>query len=496
MEARERTGRRLAFAAVAALLLAGLTQNGFVDPDLWHELALAREAWHVGGLPLRDDFAFTPTVVPVVHHEWGTGALLWAVVSAFGGAGLLVVRYLLVAALALLAWRAARRRGAHWTGFAVLAPVAVVLSWFGFSTVRAQMFTLVMCAWLLLALGRDRDGDRRWIPAWLVGHVIWVNLHAGFVVGLIWVLAHGTEEFLRHRPWRHLAGVALAMAALVLVNPYGTAYVSYLGRALVMDRPLITEWAPVWAAFGPVIAIFAVSLLVAVYAVWRRGWSGASDVLILALAAYAAARHQRHLALYAVAWVVLVPSWLEPTPLGRAVRELWSSRPRVCSTAALVVALVCSGAALRNRPWELDVPANPGDHPLLTYPVGAVDYLRETGFAGNALTGFDWGAYVSFQLYPAVRVSMDGRYEVAYPRGSLEDTRAIYAAEEGWRERLARYAPDVVLAPAGGRLAGGLAETADWTRCYRDDAFEVFARPGLGLPVVDARGRELVGVFP
>jgi hypothetical protein len=40
------------------------------------------------------------------------------------------------------------------------------------------------------------------------------------------------------------------MLILTVVNPYGWDYVPYLWHALLLDRPLVEEWAPLWAAAG------------------------------------------------------------------------------------------------------------------------------------------------------------------------------------------------------------------------------------------------------
>ncbi len=59
-------------AGVAALFLYRIAP-GIADPDVWHEMALAREALASGWVPLEDRFGFTPTVYPSVHQEWGAG---------------------------------------------------------------------------------------------------------------------------------------------------------------------------------------------------------------------------------------------------------------------------------------------------------------------------------------------------------------------------------------------------------------------------------------
>ena len=59
-----------------------------VDPDIWHQMALFREALRAGALPLVDMFAYTPVVAPSVQHEWGAGAIALAIAQQFGAPGL------------------------------------------------------------------------------------------------------------------------------------------------------------------------------------------------------------------------------------------------------------------------------------------------------------------------------------------------------------------------------------------------------------------------
>ena len=60
---------------------------------------------------------------------------------------------------------------------------------------------------------------------------------------------------------------------------------------------------------------------------------------------------------------------------------------------------------------------------------------------------FETGAFVSWKLYPAVKVSCDGRYEVAYPPAQVQELWDFYASQRDWQQILRRYPPDVVLVP-------------------------------------------------
>ena len=487
----------LSLLAVVSLLLLGVFQSNFIDPDVWHEIALIRQARQSGHWPTHDALAYTETVVPSIHHEWGTGAVLFVLGETLGGTGLLLLKLALTAGIAAASLAAARRAGAGVACFCAVAPVAIFLSWYGFSTVRAQMFTLLFTALLMSCLARDRQGGRRWTCAWVVLHVLWLNLHAGFVVGLVLLACHTIEQGLRRRPVGHLVLLLVAASALVLANPYGSTYLSFLWHSLRLPRPAIEEWLPVWRAPASVIGVFFVSLVLVLYAAARLGFRALPGVLPLAAAAWAGLSHQRHLSIYAVVWVSLVPAWLEPTPLGRALRELWSRRAARVRAVCAAVALVCVASTLAHRPWRVTVPSQPGDHPDLTYPAGAVAWMQEVGFRGNLEVPFLVGAFVAWKLNPSVLVSIDSRYEVAYPPPALQANLDTYAARPGWEQRLAEGGrTDAVLLPADGPLASAMPALAGWTRAYRDDAFEVYLRPGLSLPAADRRGQAVIGAFP
>jgi hypothetical protein len=125
-----------------------------------------------------------------------------------------------------------------------------------------------------------------------------------------------------------------------------------------------------------------------------------------------------------------------------------------------------------------------------------VQYLREVGFRGNLMVHFNVGAFVTWKLYPDVKVSMDGRYEVAYPPEALAENLDFYAAEPGWEQTLDKYPTDAVLVPTPMPVCTAIEDIDGWTRVYCDDTFEVYARRGLPLPVVDRRGQRFTGTFP
>jgi hypothetical protein len=281
-----------------------------------------------------------------------------------------------------------------------------------------------------------------------------------------------------------LAGMCLE----IVINPYGIRYFGYLRRALLMARPYAPEWGPVWNLGSAWTAGFIVAVAVAVYSVRSIGWRRAPGILVLTATALERAVHRKLLPLFAIAWFCYVPGYLQETRLGKWWTEFGQRRGRFLSMAWIVFACVCVVAAIRQKPWQLVVP-----QPL--YPVGPVQYLAKQKFAGNLMVPFRQGAYVSWKLYPAVKVSLDSRYEVAYPDAVVKEIFDFYDGRQGWLSTLRDLPTDAVLIPKEDRVSRLMQET-DWHRVYTDQQFEIYARPGSRLQAEDCESKSFEGVFP
>jgi hypothetical protein len=169
----------------------------------------------------------------------------------------------------------------------------------------------------LWGLTENDRGRRGWLVWWLPLFVIWLNLHAGFLVGVGLCLCYFVEQLVRRKPALHLLAAGLVMFGLIAANPYGLDYYSYLWRAVRMDRPDIGEWAPLYT--GPqakiLLPFFLVSVGLVLVAVRERGWRELPGLLLLAASGYMAFSHVRHISLYALVWWCFVPAYLRGTSL-------------------------------------------------------------------------------------------------------------------------------------------------------------------------------------
>ncbi len=533
-----RIGRRRDVVLIGGLIgamlvgfLAYIARVNSVTPDAFHEMSLVREWYRTGEFPRNDVWAYSPTVQPTVHHEWATGlALYWsAATSPLREQGLMALRLSLIAMIWLVLYRVARNAGCHPVIFAILAPVTFPFFWVGFGTVRAQLFTLLFLSIQMLMLQSDWRGKRWWIAPWCVMFLLWLNMHAGFIVGGALFLWHVVERTIDHlarygildagQPWnlrrarfakfdskkafQQLGYLFFLIPVLVLLttwNPWGTDYWFYLYRAITMPRPSITEWKPLWHTHSPLTSLLAygVASMLLLYGMASRPWKRWRMVPFCLLAAMAGVQHIRHGSLYGVLWIGIVPALVSATPLGKSIVAWINSRRREVITVAALSASICAAFAVSLPFWKVQLPTSLADGKS-AYPVGAVRYLGKHNFEGNVMTPFASGAFVSWHLYPKVQVSLDGRYEVAYQPEVFPDHERIYNAKPGWKELLPNYASDVVLIhrldPLGAIVMRNADQRADyaihglpgWRLCYVDDTYMIVCRNDVQLPHEDAR---------
>ncbi|MGB7911860.1 MAG: hypothetical protein WCF59_06510 [Desulfobaccales bacterium] len=517
----ERSLRRALVFGLAGSFFAIISRLNTVDLDLFHEMALIREAFRLGYLPHADTFAYVPTVNPVVHHEWGTGLILYLVTVqlGLGAPGLLVLKYLLAAFVALGCFFLATRRGASYPVFAFLGLLGILMGWAGFGTIRAQLFTLCFLVILLFLMEQDRKGEGWALWAWLPVYLIWVNMHGGFLVGLGLLAIYISERFFLNllaeknflkslQMVQRQIWFLIATCLLTLATPYGIAYLPYIWNAVTLDRTrFILEWRPLWAISWSYVVAWFFSVVLVLYGLTQNKLREMPGLLIIAATAWVSLWHFRHLSIFAVAWTCYTPVYIEKTTLGDLINKVCKQNSRLVTAIFVIIGLSGTLYAVQHHFWQLDIPTKAEKGKVLVYPAGAVRYLRENKFAGNLMVPFVAGSYVSWKLYPEVKVSMDSRYEVAYPVPAVRENVGFYNAKEGWQETLTKYRTDAILVPLRSKLNEIMGNnyvwtsngnSSSWTRVYQDHGYSLYLRSDLAkrFPILDMRGKPIAAHFP
>ena len=243
------------FSAVLLLGLLGMTARNATDPDLWWHLRTGQWIVETGHVPHFDPFSFTRAGHAWVSHEWLSEIVFYELWKRGGAAALIVFSALITTAGFMLLYLRCLPRGGrvHWAAAAtVLGALASAPSW----GVRPQTFTFALASLLLWLLegSEKKDRPRRllWIPPLFL---LWLNLHAGFALGLALLLAYGVglimETAAGGTPWQQARPIILrvlllllACLALVPLNPSGTQLYRYPLDTLRSPgmRTFIGEW--------------------------------------------------------------------------------------------------------------------------------------------------------------------------------------------------------------------------------------------------------------
>ena len=164
--------------------------------------------------------------------------------------------------------------------------------------------------------------------------------------------------------------------------------------------------------------------------------------------------------------------------LGKEMTKIGYRLVKPLSIAAVIVGLYLSFEAVQEKFWEMRTPVSSKDEVSAgsLYPVGAVNFLKESQFEGNLMTPFGMGAFVSWNLYPEVKVSIDSRYEAAYPPGAVEASFDFYDAKAGWQQTLDSHGTDAVLIPHHSAVRTEFDSINGWHLQYSDPIFSIYSR--------------------
>jgi hypothetical protein len=419
-----------------------LAFHNITDGDLWAKLAIGSSVLRQGHLLRHDVFAFTPVLPRYIDHEWGAGLVFFAMIDWFGPAALMILKIALAFGAIGFAMLAARRQGCGWnTVFLLAIPAAACLLPGYVPVVRSHAFTFFLFAVTLVCLEELRR-EHRWAAAVLpLAMMAWANLHGGFVVGLGVVFLYAAAAAVEGKSFRLTAGAALACAAVTLLNPYGWRFWQYLVPALLHPRARIEEWRPLpllarddfWG-FRILFAATVGALCLGRGALSRKNLPA---VAVLCLTACLGWRSRRHGPFFAVAALAFAGPFFEAAWQRFAPRLRWN--PWLATTAVYGAAALCVAV------WFL-----PGAYlqpltPVGEDPVREADILSLAGAKGNLATPFGWGSYLAWRLFPNLKISMDGRYETAFPESTFALNNAFYDKSGDWRELLRDYKVDYVI---------------------------------------------------
>ncbi len=485
--------RRLLVIVFLAVIFA-LAAQPITDPDFWWHLKTGQYIVETRSIPYTDVFSTLRFGSEWVTHEWLSEVFIYGVFRPLGFGGLIVVFSILIVAAFWMIHRLCWNRGVHpyVAGLAILLGALATMPTWG---VRPQMFSLLFAAVFISFL--DRYSRREAAPSlwWLAPlMVLWVNLHAGFALGLAliflaiagllldWLLLRKDSFGSVWQRARPLGWLLIVCVVAVSLNPNGTRIYSYPFETL--SSPAMMQYIREWRSpdfHNPVFQALALLLLATFSAVAlskRRARPG--ELLMLAVTAWATLRSARNVAFFAlVATPILaehswnwITDWRGDKPLD-ALEEFesgeQSSRKTVLNLLLLIAVLsVVAWGTLRALAEQPVTEAK-------EFPAAAVDFIRSQRPPQPIHNEYIWGGYLIWKLYPDYRVYIDGRADV-YGDRLVEEWLETNNGKKRWREPLDNYGIRTVLVKSDAALASLLRQDNGWKKVFEDKQAVIFIR--------------------
>lgn len=473
------TFRRLFPLAFFIMVFAlAVRQSAYIDPDLWWHLQAGQDIVQSQAIPKVDDYSFTKAGSEWVAHEWLSEVVMYAIYRVSGWGGLLFVFSVLITIALYLTYR--RSEGKPYAAaVAILLATASSSPLFG---IRPQMITLLLAAifiGLLTQYAEDGKSRRLW---WMVPLMLaWVNLHAGYALGLALIGLFAISVLLDGK-WRlapRLGLILLIATAVVPLNPNGFRMFSYPFETLM--SPSMAAFIDEWASpdfhklmFLP-LALLLLLLLAALALSPRR--PAASEVFLLLVTGFGALRSARHIPIFALIAAPILARHLWNIMVTRGWEKRLTSSEAPAAGFALVFNLIFLLApaglgVFRVMHFVNNQPA----YEAKNYPQAAVNFLASNQLPGPILNQYGWGGYLIRRLHPNYRVYIDGRADV-YGDSFMTEAVRTYDGHTDWRKPLDRLGVRTVIISPATPLSSLLREDDAWTKVYEDRQAVIFTRP-------------------
>jgi tetratricopeptide (TPR) repeat protein len=471
-----------------------------VSFDDWWHLKTGEWIWQHKAIPHVDPFSYTFRGEEWVDFEWLFQAVIYPIYQLGGFGGLITFKIIIILLTFMIIFFTCREvdKGRKWLSIITLF-IALLIARGGF-LVRPQIVSLLFLSLYLylLALHRgERITSRHLILFLLPIHILWVNVHGSFLLGIFLVGAYAIGSFvplalshyrdlkpvLRDKRFQNflLLGILLILASLV--NPY--TYRIFLipletARAQETLRGIL-EWVPsldprllgvltadptMW--FRALFLIGAISF----FLVWRDNLKRIEDVLIFAVFSFMAFKYLRF----------IVPFALAAAPI--IVNNLSQVRWRVRKWRWLrLVPLLIIIAFSINDMRTLIKRERLGFGVWRNYPETTVNFLKEHDVTGRIFNTYGYGGYLIWHLWPAIPVFIDGRTPIVYDEDFFWLYTSAYQQRVIWEKIVKRYGIEIVLLQDDRErgylsLFSEMDDEENWKLVAFDDVSNLYLRKG------------------
>jgi len=461
-------------------------------------------------LPRSDYFSYTAYGTPWFAWEWLADVIMGIIHKYAGLNGIVLWANVMFAVTFTLLFVWALKKGGN-VFFSIvlsgLAGFAASIHWLA----RPHLFTmLLLLIWYMLLERFEHENDRKslyFLPPLLL---IWTNLHAGFVVGLIVMFIYVLGNILRGLTSSDynnqikarsraitLAKVFLICLVVSCLNPYGVKLHTHIVESYISSNHLmdnITEFRSPSFHVG-VVKFFELLILVAmvVASISIRRFSFVEIGLVI-FWTHMALLSARHIPLYALIVVpILVRHLTEFLEKIESVNNVQEWIYKLCRSfrvysknitgfenqfkgmiyPILAITFLVIVSLNKGELWGTQILNNNFDRGK--FPIAVAEFIDRHKMDGNLFTTDQWGGYLIYRFYPRYPVFFDGRSDM-YGEKLMKDYLKLVNLEYDWKGVLEKFNITWMLLPFDVPLPAAMKELPGWTVVYDDHRAIIFVK--------------------
>jgi hypothetical protein len=412
-----------------------------------------------GTIPSTDPFSWTVHGQAWTLNSWGFNVLVAGAYRlgelpgvALACAALSAVAFGLVLVLA-------RRLGASAgvAGTLLLLTSPLLIAWL---SARPQLVDYIAVLALVFLLHRLVSGEATaWVlPAIGLLTIVWVNLHAGALLGVAMIAAATVLVFFRSStrrrgPW--CLGALVIAGACALVNPYGVHLLDQTMHVQSSSAGVVAEWQPINPA-DPVQMTMLILGLIALAVAARR-----NDVVFTAAIGVAVVASGTAIRILPILLLLALPV-LASFASHRVVLQYLHNRRVVFLPGAVAVVAVLVVMAVMSL-------GHVGRPDPAQYSSAVVQAIPQNCKVFNS---YSLGGFIMLQR-PDVQVSLDSRNDLYGSHQVLASKQVLDGIGDLNQELTGA---DCVLVPPASGLAQSLTSNQAWDLRAADTAAELFIR--------------------
>jgi|GEM_PF-3567903 len=199
-----------------------------VDPDFLRHIKLGEFIWNSRQMVRQEPFVFPTLHTPLHSHNWLFDVLIYLVYAAGGFAGVSLFNVAMAFAICYVIFKSLQNKKVFW-----VLPFFLVYILSSRLFPRPDIFSVLFIAFYIFLLIRDQEkntGPEGWIGnraacAILLVHILWVNIHTFYVLGLLLLFLYlggrVVERSIEEKAEYKWLGLLVLMVAACGLNPDG-----------------------------------------------------------------------------------------------------------------------------------------------------------------------------------------------------------------------------------------------------------------------------------